>query len=395
MRKKIKKFYTKNKKILIPVIIISVFILAGVLLLAVCKSFIRFNIIPDKSTEEDVWIPESSNYTDSEYDVFQLIIDPKEPLGTDKNPIFIENLSINFLEEPQLVEGDFDFLDLECFWMQNGIYKTGVVISGNASVVNLAGYTSYFISGTMADARILYDEKKNQTYVLNFEQLCLNHVESIPENIFLYVNYPQGVFNNHSLESKNSFVTDKGYIFKNVGHPKYLTEDSLEVIDTIAGNNVYKGINNRKGYFYIKDRDGIYSQLLYNFPFGHSLDKYRWELKFKTDKGFDFLANYEYVFLCNLQLTYSNLSLSSLEQVGVLANGDPIYQEKDREGVRELYEYYKGSTRNEINSIKQDDEAPYTFEQFEKSYPVLYWQSPFGDLVEFSRNDFYYIYGCP
>jgi len=395
MRKKIKKFYTKNKKVLIPVITISVFILAGVLLLTVCKSFVSFNIIRDKSTEGDVWIPESSNYTDSEYDVYQLAIDPKEPLGSNHNPIFIENLSINFLEKPQLVEGDFDFLDLECFWMQKGIYKTGVVTSGNASGVNLAGYTSYFISGTMADARILHDERKNLTYVLDVDQLCLNHIESVPANIFLYVNYPQGVFNNPSFETNNPFITDRGHIFENLGHLKYLPENSLEAIDTIAGNNIYKGINDSKGYFYIKNRDGVYSKLLYNFPFGHSLDKYTWELKFKTDKGFDFLASYEYVFLCNLQLTYSDLSLSSLEQVGVLANGDSIYQEKDREGVREFYEYYKGSTRNEINSIKQDDEAPYTFEQFEKSYPVLYWQSPFGDLVEFSRHDFYYTYGCP
>jgi len=80
--------------------------------------------------------------------------------------------------------------------------------------------------------------------------------------------------------------------------------------------------------------------------------------------------------------------------VGTLSNGDPIYQYKDRETVRDLYDYYIETYGIWDNLITQDDENPYTFEQFEKSYPVLFWLSPFGKFITLVREDFNYKIGC-
>lgn len=392
MNKNFKGFYTKNKKILVPVLIIF-FLILGWLVLRALIGFTGIKTLNEIGREES-WIPESNNYPSYAYDD-KLVIDPKKLLGEDNELSYtdIENLSIDFLESPVSIEGKFDFSKL----LKEGrdpyiAYKTGVVKQGVArtvadgSEVSLTGYSSGYITDPIA--RILYSENEDIIYVLEIDNSFSNY-EKLNSDVFFVRNYSSGVFSNFIFEDGSVFKSDNNHEYENLSLFVNWQEDSLKIVDTVIGHNIYTDVENEAELFYVKNKDDIYSVLRYRLPFGSKLFDSSWELKINN-----FTAGYDYYDICTYRTDISELSFASLEEVGTMSNGDPIYQEKEREGIRDLYEYYIDTHKYENNSIIEDDITPYTFEQFEKSYPVLYWLSPFGKFITLTRDDFQYIYGC-
>ena len=279
------------------------------------------------------------------------------------------------------------------------VYKTGVVRQGVVRMIgdseaSLVGCSSYFI--TEFNSRIIYNGNEDIIYVLeqdpHFMQIY-RHGEFNSNFVFVR-DYSSGIFSDPIFEREAVFKSDNKHEYKNLSLFSNFPGDSLKIVDTVIGHNIYSLTENEGGLFYVKNKDGIYSTLRYRPPFGSELYNSSNQLRLKISENDYFSANYSYLNLCSHKINLVDLETSSLEKVGTLSNGDPIYQYKDRETVRDLYDYYIETYGIWDNLITQDNENTYTFEQFEKSYPVLFWLSPFGKFITLVREDFNYKIGC-
>ncbi|PKL72715.1 hypothetical protein CVV26_00410 [Candidatus Kuenenbacteria bacterium HGW-Kuenenbacteria-1] len=82
--------------------------------------------------------------------------------------------------------------------------------------------------------------------------------------------------------------------------------------------------------------------------------------------------------------------ISQLEKVGQTANNNAIYELKDKNFtiknaensiLKEIYNnYYPG-----YDEVKKQEKTKISFEEFVKEHPLIYWQDPFGEFIEFKN----------
>lgn len=396
--KKSKEVPNKKRKTPLVLFILFVLFFRNIIFFFFLFSFAPTDNVELEDKERTVnWIPESNKFIEGlEY--------YEGPTKDGEIKYDIENLSIDFLEEPELVKKQFDFFKP---YTQEGkeidpdddsfhkVYITGTVITGTIAGNNLAGYTSYLLNDTI---RILHNDKKNITYFLTeLSMYQYSFVEANPNVHGLSSNliYPMDVFVNSLFETNDFVESDKGHKYRVLSGFEYISEDMLEVVDTVGGHNIYLKVIEFDGLMYVRNKDGTYSGLEYQIPFRE--DSSNNLVTFKTTKGFDFTASYTTYnwSACGAGLPLVSPSNLSLEKVGTIPSGDSLYRDKDGEGESGgmYYEYIKTSTYM-YNKISEDDETPYTLEQFENSYPVIYWESPFGFFVKLVREDYIPARGC-
>jgi len=317
----------------------------------------------------------------------------------------VEDLVIEFLDTPRLVDKKFDLFepfkysdeegevdpDNEYF---NTVFMTGIVKSGGIKGNDLTGYTSYLLDDTV---RILHHDQKNITYILTELAPPVYVFEEYSPNVFeVDIADPIWLFTESIFTPEAIVESDNGHKYVVLHGCEYIPEDALTIIDKVKDYNIYEITANDESLMYVRNKDGTYSALRYILPFEHHSENYEgYIISFKTNSDYDFTGSYSArLFNCNTGYTISHKSLSAFEQVGTLSNGEIIYQDKSKDRFEDVYEVYVDTSTNIGNSIQEDDEVPYTFERFLENYPIIYWQSPFGHFIEFQRWDFLPARGC-
>lgn len=400
MLMKIKEFCNKYKKRIVTILILLIILSIGIVLFLYFKKPVSSKLPQDSTTKEETWIPESSNIESVEEEII-----PKEWVEVEPE---LEGFVIEFFEKPQRVDKNFDFFkpiegEGDVDELFKSVYITGKVKSGSIDGNDLAGYTSYLLNGYV---RILHHDQKNITYFLSVSEYTKDVEYQAHPNVHMprYTSFLHDAFIDPIFRIGNIVKSDKGrrYLVSRGCFP--FLERTLEVVDTVNGHNIYIDPLSDEGLMFVMNKDGTYSSLRYEIPFGGkiNMDDY-YALTFRVNNSYDFTGLYSFY-----RFTYTSYMLSkcregyifrspdslNLEKVGTLRNGDPVYQEKDRKSVEDFYMEYKASSKNINNTINQDDDSPYTFEQFEKSFPVLYWLSPFGTFIRFERFDFVPDFPC-
>lgn len=434
---KLKDFYTKNKKILIPVIVISIVVITNTLFLLWIRFLVKINLESYQANRSPIlegrWFPDEEDEENEEDFVNREISkeesDYNSPLGSYENPVIIKDLVIDFLEEPKLVDKKFDLVKQ---WESDGTdeddslkkaYKTGVVQKGFASGKNISGYTSYLLlyeifDGEFSFVRILSKGNDDNIYYLgdNHGAVMWNGPvlggmdENFQDNVYVYVRMDSDIFLPNFLQFEKSevnnfdvIIDDKGNKYTLLSGWYWFSNTQLVEISTIRGGSIYKLKENDIGLMFVRSKDGVYYSFVLLLPFGdRDANSLNTSLLLNLNNGIKLTHTYWYYessFCASLKphVRISNDPISSFEKIGTVSNGDNIYQKIDRndEYLKKLYEedYIKG-TAFEYNEIEDDDTTPYTYERFIKEYPVIYWQDPFGRMIELTREDFTFVGGC-
>lgn len=181
-------------------------------------------------------------------------------------------------------------------------------------------------------------------------------------------------------------------------HYSYSTEDGMKVYRDYF-----------RDCFVVVGKDGMTREYLFDLPFvevqdgkeATGLGAIPVKLSIKFFDG-TFSNNNEYIFQnfggcgslgsCYSYATYITDPGSQLVEVGKTSTGDPVYEisdlslkedERSDKGVLELMydRYYPGW----VNGKPKDKVS---MEEFLKDRPLLIWQDPFGDFLEFRRFDY-------
>jgi len=427
MNRKFKDFYTKNKKVLAPVIIISVVVLTNTLFILWIRfllnvtfesylenrnSRLEGKVVPDEETSQD-----ESNIN--------------SPLGSYENPVVIKDLVIDFLAGPKLVDKKFDLVKQ---WKSDGTddddslkkaFQTGVVKKGNASGEDISGYTLYLLLygksyGDFSFVRILFKGDNDKIYYLDGNHGYLEWngpvlggmEQNFQDNVYSNVLIDADVFYPDFLLFEESNVDDLDVVIDDIGN-KYaffnywywFGDEELVKVTTIKGGDVYRLKENDTGLMYVRSKDGIYYPLIPLMPFGNrDANSLNTQILFKLNDGTQrnhVYWHYQSAFCSSIEgfpfIRISNEPISAFEKIGTLSNGDNLYQKINRHDdyLEKLYEEdYIYATMFKYNEVEDDDTTPYAYERFIKEYPVIYWKDSFGRMIELTRADFTSVGGC-
>lgn len=380
MNKEIKEFFIKRK----PYYKITVFVFLLLLNDLVIILFATFCVFPSPegiNNGKQVKIEELERKEDAGYSY--------------RNNLTIENLSIDFLDKPELVDKTFDLFTpspdgKDADESLSKVYKTGVVTAGNiVKGDDIVGYTSYLLMYEeyyyeVTYVRILHNDSSNITYYMsssgtyNFSSpvesadlkatVHMASLKGFGDDVFRFGGLP-------SLSVNNLEYDTLSFTFE------LIDESELKKVDKLGEHDLYAKIVD-DGSVYLKEKDGTYSSLSYVPPIGRKLEYQNGgvEIFFTTNDGKKLVYNYRYFPTKDCRrkgITFSNDPIPSFEKIGSLLDGKPVYQKKDRMDST-LIDGYK-------NILFQ---VPYSYSRYEKSYPVIYIETPIGRMVELRREDF-------
>ena len=410
MFKKLREWAVGNKKFLTPLLFFFVSILFGIFLLVLSAQYLGTYAPLDQELNEEN-ISEEQEKEEEET--------PTEPDSTVDSQV-IKGLTVRFLGTPKVVDKEFNLekptkyedgtttdIDDEL----KTVYKTADVVAGTYMDESLAGCEVYVLKyESYGDAaRVISCSTNSTVYVLQSYAIENGPFFGEDEANVVHVAGDDALydaFSNPYLKRANTKVTsDKGVVFEIGSHRLELYKSSeLVKVDSIKEWDVYDLVTGGKGELLVKTPEGFY-QILVLEPGIVYYDKdqeYDPKVSIALTKGGSFNAVYDYVSIggCfNNYLEIEETSMSTLTKIGVGKNGDNIYQKSDRNDayLKKIYadDYaLKDGGVYEWNSIKDDDDAPYSYEKFIDSYPVIYWQDPYGRIVKFARRDFVMTGGC-
>lgn len=184
---------------------------------------------------------------------------------------------------------------------------------------------------------------------------------------------------------------------------KFITEYDVKKMFDFGEYSIFKGIN--ENCFLGKAHDGTAREYYFNLDFLNDKTKeYHFEitpilLKMEWVKGNESEKEYTYQKIggCGAQGCYNYAgyikSLAQLEKAGQSKSGDIFYELKDKdftlEGakktlLREIYDLYFPGWDAATNKEKEK----ISFDEFIADHPVIYWQDPFGEFIEFRNAEY-------
>lgn len=200
----------------------------------------------------------------------------------------------------------------------------------------------------------------------------------------------------YKSESDNlyEFVYLKGVSFTT------FKKGSFEKVDSIGENDIYIDRNNSNGSSYMRSVDGFtyvlryVPQIVESTAFDSSpIPEITWNDGKKNEGVYDYIS----IGGCfNNELEIANVSEEELEVVGKYSDGNNVYEKKDKndEYRKKVYDEYKEFEMNVGNSVEEDDEEFFTYEEFLSYHPVFFWKDPFGRFIKFGSRDFIMTGGC-
>lgn len=203
-----------------------------------------------------------------------------------------------------------------------------------------------------------------------------------------------------SLSSSEKIIkSDNGSSFEALGSwtMEFVPNQNFEVLDSIGESKIYTKPG-RLWIAYIRNLDGSYHILKYLTPF--NLDGWNMKISYKDLNGKQVNSEYSsYIFGfmgCEQRyLVISNYDESDFTPIGTLPDGSRLYVEKDDSFLKQLYsQSYLAQKRYEINGIEEDDEKPFSLEEFKSKNPVIFWKTPFGEMAGFFDEKFSYDSAC-
>jgi hypothetical protein len=367
------------------------------------------------------------------------VVSPSEEKGTSpseewvRNSLELVDFEVEFLDKPQLVEKDFDiFIPEDYFWNEGEKeeamdykFKTGVVTAGRyvnemGEEYDLEDYEVYFLFFSKCiRLRVLHSDTRDIQFIVGHEYghpACISPVYSFSKNVIPNKEGSQVIdlfdlspeFNEvFDLEPfLEDSVSDLGYFYNTRffldGYSEYLLTylepiEGLVPVDSYGETVVYL-IDNPEAFSFVifspegfpravemNYRDSLFSDsgvlkhLLESIPIT-LLDGETVEYKYsRWDPD-----------TCIKDPIYSTTT-EGLEVIGEAIDGSNIFikQDWDESYLENIYEnHYLAETRYVYNDIEEDDETPYTYEQFVEALPVIYWEAPFGKVLRFVRYDF-------
>lgn len=351
---------------------------------------------------------------------------PKELI---KNSLELQDFNVEFLETPQLVDENFELLKLNEEYVEeiNYKFKTATVTSGRyinqvGESYDLEGYEVYSLYNDCNRLRILYSDVKDVQFIIDYNfshPSCPNPTYSLPENtmpvegksetIYLYdLTYEfNKVFDNIDflLEEK---LSDLGYQYHQL--PSSYSEQLFDYLDTLEGLIPVDSYGEK--IVYLKESDESFSFIMFNSE-GFPIDI---EMTYEGVLFSNYIDNDFPITLENgkvLEYEYSRwepdtcvrnpihgLTTEGLKAIGEAIDGSTIFinENTDDSYLKNIYtNHYLEEEVYIYNSIEEDSQSPYSYEKFIESYPVIYWQAPFGKVLKFVRYDFIrptHLLGC-
>ncbi|MBW6441869.1 hypothetical protein K0B04_03110 [Patescibacteria group bacterium] len=350
----------------------------------------------------------------------------KEEKGT------VENLEVSFYGYPLEVKKEFDLFNPR--QMADGVlydqdsdltktFKTGDVAGGYfydpaGLKIDLSGYQVFVLEYNCFYFRVLANDSNDNILILSYrfyhpscwydESELKDHVSDIHRAVdFDYIF-------DLDYTSWYQFKSDGGYEFNFSTLPNlestFTSRDGLEIVDERDGEYIYRNPDEKEyESFIIFTSEGFYSTGVH-IPsiYDRKIDdeNYWWQHDFSQTISIKLVngetVTYTYTMLSCDEVNCSTYyvdksSFESFKYIGKGIDGSEIFTKKDSNNsfLKEIYsKYYIDGNVNVNNEIMEDDDTPFTYEQFLESIPVIYWKNPFGKMLRFIRWDFIDTYDC-
>lgn len=334
------------------------------------------------------------------------------------------DFEVEFLDTPVLADTEFELLDLSDDYVEkiNYNFKTGLVTSGRyindeGAGYDLVGYESYFLflNNGCNRLRLLYSDEKEVQFVVGYDfrhPSCPNPTYSLMADIVPHEGESGTVYLgelvsdfNYVFDGIHSFladnVSDLGYRYKTLSLLYYYSEYALDYLDNLEGLIPIDSYGDR--VVYLKESDESFRFVFFNVE-GFPVEL---EMTYEESLYPDFLNHSVSIVLENgekVDYKYSRWdpdscvrnpvygsTVEGLQVVGEAMDGSSVFVKEGRDDsyLKNIYRNrYLNEERHLFNEIEEDSEVPYTYEEFIKVLPVIYWQSPFGKVLRFVRYDF-------
>ncbi|MEI6378187.1 MAG: hypothetical protein WCO55_00870 [Candidatus Falkowbacteria bacterium] len=170
--------------------------------------------------------------------------------------------------------------------------------------------------------------------------------------------------------------------------------DSNEWITSFKANKLFEfvpgqAIYDANGCLLARKADGTVSEYKYNLPFASSTppenDANPQVLQIKFADGSDNKQEYSYLNSqqgCNFRQCYNypEVNASDLQEAGLFANGDKVYELKNPDQSKMMDAIYTGSW-----AAQRDDGQKVARAQFNRDHAVVFWQDPLGRFLAFTN----------
>ncbi|MCA9391992.1 hypothetical protein KC614_02195 [candidate division WWE3 bacterium] len=322
------------------------------------------------------------------------------------------------------------FLNVTDDYSDVHFYQAGTVTAGNFGENDLSGAT-YYVIVTHTEQQLAPYAPLNRMYEifktkdgksLLFMPYAFGSVFNTKDdsyNVFSFyldgqgdyqsnIIYPDGEPVMEFVDTENGYYgitqSDNGnnfYLTSRFATGEHLDDINATQVDTIGGIPVY--LDEDMVSFYMPNQFGLLTKIDYEVSIlkdhPETSSYYILDVTWNSDVVNSDPYRYHEPFTCATGETLiDNVTPEQLKVAGTTSDGDNIYQLIDSandEYTNKLYneDYIAGSTYT-YNYYTDDDETPYTFEEFLTHHPVMYWKDPFGRYIKFFNENFILIGGC-
>jgi hypothetical protein len=308
----------------------------------------------------------------------------------------LPNLNINLFGLPVLADVSFELFSSSNQAQEiKFIYKTGEVLSGLYSsgddyTLDLEGFGVYKVFLSCSNINILYSKDHIPIFVIAEEaesEECsfVNKTEIFANNIVIQ-DYYETFFTLPEIRSSkgNSYVEvndySRKYLLDYIGK-----EDSLVEVDLYSQKSIYMNPDTNYEKFIIYSPEGFpVSYILWPTIYSSQQGSKMYTVPITMENGTKVVKSYILENVGNCEPAYSvGNSLRKLSVIGEGIDGSKIYAQdilrgSDETFFQSLYDNY----------LSQGSVSPYTYEEFLEAIPVIYWKSPFNNIIRFINIEF-------
>ncbi|MDD4358515.1 MAG: hypothetical protein PHY30_01720 [Candidatus Pacebacteria bacterium] len=345
------------------------FLIIAIIFLIICSSYLFIKNVEKvevtvKNTSEQVQEASVKEEIIQEQEIIKDEKQRKSPnLISKEDPLYI---AVDWEKEPILVQEG-----------STNIYKIGEVLDGEYK-----GADVLFMYNTdsvpYAYSRVI--RKDNQDIILDNYSSHKNHNAS--KNIFISNLYP---FEELQLNCSTSLVLDKDFHDYNT----ILFKDQKKYLEAINFEEytLYK----RDGKFFALNYDGTIQKYNLQLSFTSCIDPWSFRncaIQINFTNGESINDSYaignnqkrECTFAPTPGYDYTNINLEDLEKIGETIDENIFYKPKD---IRKYF--------NDIYDLDYNETYEQLKEYYKRDYDfvVIFWQDPFGDLIEIMNTDFH------
>jgi len=206
------------------------------------------------------------------------------------------------------------------------------------------------------------------------------------------------------------FLSDEWVNYSSYGsiYPEFASDVDKQQLDTIDSVPVYQSTDDPAKIF-IVTRDGFVSPIamiptlivgdntISSDVYTASIPQVTWEDGTTNTSPYDYISIGGCGFLFGLEVVNDEISIWDLTEVGVDADGNPVYiqTQADNEYETKLYnEDYIAFDYYMYNDLTDDDVTPFTYEEFRAQHPVIYWEDEYGNIIRFASRSYVMTGGC-